>query len=182
MPYVRILLGVTLKHLYLAATNTALFLTTLVVDSPRPFGALVTFRDSYTDIVAVSNGGTQWAKPTQPFTTSHDQIGTNEIGPSTLLMGTDVINNATTVGVTVCAASWVTALYNCGSYRCVQGVLRRMLFEKGVDGTAVSDHTVTTGNDTDNFAWFDGLHLPEQSDKPWSVRLLMSLKMQAAGM
>jgi phospholipase/lecithinase/hemolysin len=133
--------------------------------SPGPFNTLVTFGDSYTDTVVVSNGGTQWpvyaagyAKATLfPFARSgapcsqdltprsfpavvQDElptyfaelhngsikvpskstlytlwIGTNDLGPNTLLTGDEVANNATIVDVTACAVNWVNTLYKSGA-------------------------------------------------------------------
>jgi hypothetical protein len=42
-------------------------------------------------------------------------IGTNDLGPTTLLLGQDVLNNATIVSVTQCAVSWVKTLYDSGA-------------------------------------------------------------------
>ncbi|KAI0047891.1 carbohydrate esterase family 16 protein [Auriscalpium vulgare] len=132
---------------------------------PGQIKNLVTFGDSYTDVVAVSNGGTQWpvyaagyaganlfpyarsGAPCSQLLTPRpfpgvvqDEIplyladlhngsihvppgetlytlwiGTNDIGPNTLLTGTDVLNNATIVDVTECAVGWVSTLYKAGA-------------------------------------------------------------------
>lgn len=131
---------------------------------PHQIKNLVTFGDSYTDTVVISNGGTQWPVYAAgyadlnlfPFARSgapcsqnltprpfpsvmesqvptylsevHNRsirvpaeqtiytlwIGTNDLGPWTLLTG-GVVNNANIVDVTQCAVSWVNELYKAGA-------------------------------------------------------------------
>jgi len=125
---------------------------------------LVTFGDSYTDVVVISNNGTQWPVYAAsyahvnlfPFARSgapcsqtltprpfpavvQDEIpaylaevknrsvsvrsddtlytlwiGTNDMGPNTLLTG-GVVNDANIVDVTECAIDWVKTLYKSGA-------------------------------------------------------------------
>ncbi|KAI0260737.1 GDSL lipase/acylhydrolase [Gloeopeniophorella convolvens] len=131
---------------------------------PGQIKNLATFGDSYTDVVVISNGGTQWPVYAAgyahvnlfPFARSGapcDQtltprpfpavvqdeiptylaevkngtirvppaetlytlwIGTNDLGPNTLITG-GVLKNATVVDVTSCAVNWVHTLYNAGA-------------------------------------------------------------------
>ncbi|KZV77130.1 carbohydrate esterase family 16 protein [Peniophora sp. CONT] len=133
--------------------------------APGKLDVLVTFGDSYTDVVAVSNNGTQWpvyaagyanatlypyarsgapcsqALTPRPFPAVVDDeiplylaekannsirvppkdtlytiwIGTNDVGPNTLLTGTNVAGNTTIVDVTACAVDWVSTLYHSGA-------------------------------------------------------------------
>jgi phospholipase/lecithinase/hemolysin len=149
------------------------------------FSKLVTFGDSYTDTVSVSNGGTQWpvyaagyANATlYPFARSgapcsqlltprpfpavvQDEIptyqadlangsisvppedtlytlwiGTNDLGPNTLLTGTDVLNNTTIVDVTICAVNWVNTMYQSGARNFLfQNVGNSMLTARQTNG------------------------------------------------
>ncbi|KAI0036066.1 GDSL lipase/acylhydrolase [Vararia minispora EC-137] len=134
-------------------------------DGPGRLSRLVTFGDSYTDIVSVGDGGTAWpvyavgyANATLfPFAKSgavcsqdltprpfpgvvQDElpaylaqsqtgsiavpsnetlytlwIGTNDLGPTTLLLGQAIVNNATIVDVMECAVNWVKTLYDSGA-------------------------------------------------------------------
>jgi hypothetical protein len=134
-------------------------------EGPKHLNRLVTFGDSYTDIVLAGDNGTSWpvyatgyANATLfPFaragaTCSQDLtprdfpavfqsqlptyfaevkngsinvppkdtlytlwIGTNDVGPNTLLTGFEVANNATIVDVTQCAIDWISTLYKSGA-------------------------------------------------------------------
>ncbi|KZV77123.1 carbohydrate esterase family 16 protein [Peniophora sp. CONT] len=132
---------------------------------PSHLNTLVTFGDSYTDTVVVSNNGTQWpvyatgyAHATlRPFARSGGTctntltprtfpsvmesqmplyleeirnkslkvdferalytlwIGTNDLGPNTLLTGVEVEPNATIASVTSCTIDWAKELYDTGA-------------------------------------------------------------------
>ncbi|KAI0317843.1 GDSL lipase/acylhydrolase [Amylostereum chailletii] len=151
----------------LAASAAILFSSTVRAASasgPGPFTTLVTFGDSYTDVVSVGDGGTAWpvyavgyANATlfpfarsgapcsqhltpRPFPSVFEDeipaytsearngtisvnpdntlytlwIGTNDLGPNTLLTG-GVVNDTTIVEVTECAVGWVNAMYKLGA-------------------------------------------------------------------
>ena len=133
--------------------------------APNQIKNLVTFGDSYTDVVAISDGGTPWpvyaasyagvrllpfarsgapcsqALTPRPFpAVVQDElpayfaelrngtlgalppaetlytlwIGTNDLGPNTLLTG-QVRDGADVVAVTACAVGWVQTLYDAGA-------------------------------------------------------------------
>ncbi|KAI0056358.1 GDSL lipase/acylhydrolase [Artomyces pyxidatus] len=133
--------------------------------APGQIKNLATFGDSYTDVVVVSNGGTQWpvyasgyahvklfpyarsGAPCSQLLTPRpwpavvqDEIplyltelkngsikvpaqetlytlwiGTNDLGPNTLVSGASVVNNTNIVDVTSCAVGWINTLYEHGA-------------------------------------------------------------------
>jgi len=132
---------------------------------PGPLKNLVTFGDSYTDVVSVGDNATAWpiyaagyahvnlfpfarsgATCTQDLTPRqfpavfqsqlptyfaalkngsinvppHETlytlwIGTNDLGPNTLLTAVEVVNNATIADVTNCTVQWAKTLYDGGA-------------------------------------------------------------------
>ncbi|KZV77131.1 carbohydrate esterase family 16 protein [Peniophora sp. CONT] len=152
----------------LTVALSALLLGSSIASAKGPVGklnGLITFGDSYTDIVSVGDGGTAWpvyaagyANATlYPFAKSgavcdqnltprpypgvvqdeipaylaeiHNKsislhadktlhtlwIGTNDLGPTTLLTGQDVTKDASIATVTACAVNWAQTLYNSGA-------------------------------------------------------------------
>jgi len=162
-----------------ALTVSFVFGLARAASAPGPLSNLVTFGDSYTDVVQVGDGGVAWpvyavgyANATlYPFAKSgavcsqdltprpfpgvvQDElpayfagvnngsisappdktlytiwIGTNDLGPTTLLLNEDVKNNATIVNVTACAVGWVQTLYESGARNfLLQNVCYQKLF------------------------------------------------------
>jgi phospholipase/lecithinase/hemolysin len=92
--------------------------------TPRTFPAV--FQSQLPAYFAELANGTVRADPARTLYTLW--IGTNDVGPNTLLTGGEVVNNATIVDTTACAVSWVSALYKSGARNFLfQNVSARLL-------------------------------------------------------